>query len=141
MLDNCLQKLNDNHLRITPNRQVLLEVLHAAEAPLSPPAIVGKFHAHGRKANKTTVYRELECLASIGLVRRVIVSDRKQYFELTERGHHHHFVCRQCDRVEDVEIEDNLLLRQAKRLGEKLSFSIEQHAVEFYGTCHRCNHL
>ena len=115
-------------------------VLHEASGPLAPPQIVLACHGFGRAANKTTIYRDLETLEKAGVVQKVMVSDRKQYFELTERGHHHHFVCRQCDLVEDVDIEDGMLLQQARKLGEKLSFSIEQHAVEFYGLCRKCSH-
>lgn len=128
-------------VRLTKNRDVLLEVLHVASGPLSPPMIVKRCHLAGRMVNKTTVYRELDTLMRVGIVQRVMVSDRKQYFELSERGHHHHFVCRLCDAVQDVAIVDDLLVHQARQLGRQLSFVIEEHAVEFYGRCAACmNH-
>ncbi len=138
MLDTCSEKLAARSLRQTDTRLVLLDILHKATGPLAPPEIVSLCHKAGRKANKTTVYRDLATMEASGIVRKVIVSDRKQYFELTERGHHHHFVCVGCDSVQDVAIEDAGLLAQAKRLSKRLQFTVEEHTVEFYGHCVSC---
>lgn len=126
------------HLRTTETRRVILTILHQAESPLPPLEILERCHRVGRRANKTTIYRDLEVMEKAGIVRKVIVSDRAQYFELTERGHHHHFICTQCERIEDVPIEDAGLLTQARALGKKMKFLIEQHTVEFYGQCRSC---
>lgn len=138
MLETCLQQLTTYKLRRTKNREILLTVLHRARGPLSPPEIVSACHALGRQVNKTTIYRELDLLERVGLIKRVRVSDRKQYFELSERGHHHHFVCLNCDEVQDITIQDASLIAQARMLGKQLRFSVEAHAVEFYGSCHNC---
>lgn len=126
------------HLRQTETRTVILTILHQAKSPLPPLEILEQCHAVGRRANKTTIYRDLEAMERAGIVRKVIVSDRAQYFELTERGHHHHFICTQCERIEDVPIQDTGLLAQAAALGKKMKFVIEQHTVEFYGQCRVC---
>ncbi len=138
MLEPCLKKLESHAVRRTENRAAILNVLHAAQGPLAPPDIVQRCHASGRLANKTTVYRELERMERAGVVHKVMVSDRKQYFELTERGHHHHFVCRECDQVFDIALNDLTLLRQVTRIGEQLGFMIQTHAIEFYGRCKKC---
>lgn len=141
MHQDCLEQLTRAHLRRTKNREVLLLVLHEAKAPLSPPDLVAALHRAGRRVNKTTIYRDLETLERAGIVNRTMVSDRRQYFELAERGHHHHFICLDCDRIEDVAIEDSGLLTQARSLSEKLKFHIQEHAVEFYGLCQTCQSL
>lgn len=138
MIDTCNEQMKKNDLRQTETRRVLLDILHQASGPLAPPDIVALCHQAGRKANKTTIYRDLTAMEQAGIIRKVIVSDRKQYFELTERGHHHHFVCVGCDSVQDVAIEDAGLLAQAKRLSKRLQFTVEEHTVEFYGHCVSC---
>ena len=125
-------------LRSTKTRQALLTALHEAAGPLAPPEIVALCHEAGRKANKTTIYRDLAALERAGIVERVIVSDRKQYFELTERGHHHHFVCLECDTVEDILLDEADFLKQGERLAEQSGFSILRHSVEFFGRCRMC---
>lgn len=125
-------------LRSTKTRQVLLTTLHEAAGPLPPPEIVALCHKAGRKANKTTIYRDLAALEQAGIVERVIVSDRKQYFELTERGHHHHFVCIECDTVEDILLDETDFLKQSERLAGQSGFSVLRHSVEFFGRCRMC---
>lgn len=139
MLEHCLEKLGEQAVRLTKNREVLLEVLHKAVGPLSPPEIVKECHGLGRQANKTTIYRELERMEKAGVVQRVILSDRKQYFELTERGHHHHLVCTSCDQMQDIAIEDDRLVAQAEMIGKKYNFLITTHTIEFFGLCKQCS--
>lgn len=138
MIDTCLQKLESGSFRQTETRRVILTILHETSGPLTPPDILAACHQAGRKANKTTIYRDLEAMEHAGIVRRVMLSDRAQYFELTERGHHHHFVCTHCHKIQDVTINDENLVRQARRMSEKLEFMIAEHAVEFYGLCRSC---
>ncbi|MFZ1654338.1 MAG: Fur family transcriptional regulator [Candidatus Moraniibacteriota bacterium] len=138
MIDTCSAKLAQNRIRPTETRQVILAILHAAVSPLSPPDIVTRCHAAGRRANKTTIYRDLVRMEGVGVVRKVIVSDRKQYFELTERGHHHHFVCTSCEKIHDVDLEEDAVLKRAKQIGKKSGFMISSHALEFFGRCADC---
>jgi Fur family ferric uptake transcriptional regulator len=138
MLDACTEKLTAQSLRQTDTRRVLLEILHTATGPLAPPDIVTLCHRAGRKANKTTIYRDLAAMEQAGILQKVIVSDRKQYFELTERGHHHHFVCTKCEGIEDVAIDEQNLIAAVERIGRRLGFSVETHTFEFYGRCANC---
>ncbi|TXH07925.1 MAG: transcriptional repressor [Candidatus Moraniibacteriota bacterium] len=138
MLESCLKQMADHALRQTKTRGLILSFLHEADRPLTPSAILGLCHQAGRPANKTTIYRDLDALVKAGIVRKVIVSDRKQYFELTERGHHHHLICTRCEEIKDIDLDEAAVLKRADRLGEKLGFLIQSHAVEFYGLCHSC---
>ncbi|MGB3072693.1 MAG: Fur family transcriptional regulator [Candidatus Moraniibacteriota bacterium] len=138
MLDTCSEKLAARSLRQTDTRLVLLDILHKATGPLAPPEIVSLCHKAGRKANKTTVYRDLATMEASGIVRKVIVSDRKQYFELTERGHHHHLICMACERIQDIDLEEGVVLKRAAEISQKVGFAISSHAVEFYGHCASC---
>ena len=138
MIDSCSEQLKKSDLRQTETRRVLLELLHQASGPLAPPEIVTLCHQAGRKANKTTIYRDLAAMERAGILRKVIVSDRRQYFELTERGHHHHFICNECEEISDVIIDEKSIMEKATRIGERIGFTIAAHAMEFYGTCRRC---
>lgn len=138
MIDSCSEQLKKSDLRQTETRRILLELLHQAPGPLAPPEIVTLCHQAGRKANKTTIYRDLATMERAGIIRKVIVSDRKQYFELTERGHHHHLICTLCDHIQDIDLDEESVLKRAEQLGDKLGFLIQSHAVEFYGLCRSC---
>lgn len=138
MLIQCLAELRKHHLRPTKIRVALLEYLHAANSPLSVPEITERFIQAEHQVNKTTIYRDLEHLVRIGLLDRVHISDEKQYYELSERDHHHHLICKECERVYDVELSESGLLKKVESLAHQLRFSLEEHAIEFYGVCRRC---
>lgn len=130
--------MSDAALRETETRRVLLGILHDSAGPLAAPEIIARCHKAGRKANKTTIYRDLLALERAGIVYRVILSDRKQYFELTERGHHHHFICLECHTVEDILLDERDLERQEALLAEQKGFSVFRHSLEFFGLCKLC---
>ena len=52
-------------------------------------------------ADFSTLYRNMQSLEEQGLVRRVIVDNRRTMYELTTHQHDH-FVCTQCDEVEAI---------------------------------------
>lgn len=131
-------KLSDAALRDTKTRRTLLLVLHGATGPLSTPEIIDRCHRAGRKANKTTIYRDLRRMEESGIVCRVIVSDRKQYFELVERGHHHHLICLECDQIEDIFLDELDLAKQEVQLTQERGFSVFRHSLEFFGICRMC---
>lgn len=138
MHECCQSKLIAATLRETETRRVLLAILHASPRPLAPPEITAQCHQFGRKANKTTIYRDLAALERVGIIHRVIVSDRKQYFELTERGHHHHFICLKCDLVEDIVLDEGDLAEQQTQLAQQKGISVLRHSLEFFGLCKLC---
>lgn len=139
MLDACLEQLETESFRQTETRRVILTILHETTEPLTPSDILVACHQAGRKANKTTIYRDLGAMERAGVVRRVMVSDRKQYFELTERGHHHHLVCSRCNAIEDVVFSgEDQLLKRSQQVAREKGFTIEQYSVEFFGVCKHC---
>lgn len=138
MIEHCLKKLEAKELRPTKNREVILRVLHEAKRPLAPPEVVKECHRLGRQANKTTIYRELEQMEKAGVVQKVMVSDRKQYFELTERDHHHHLVCVKCEKIEDIFLEEHDFEHQTKVLAHEKQFSVLHHSLEIFGFCNTC---
>lgn len=141
MLIQCLTELQKHHLRPTKIRVALLEFLHAADSPLSAPEIEEYFMRSGQRVNKTTIYRDIEHLVRIGLLERVRISDEKQYYELSERDHHHHLICKQCERVYDFELSESRLLKKVESFANQLCFAVEDHAIEFYGVCQKCQQL
>jgi Fur family transcriptional regulator, ferric uptake regulator len=92
---NLQDKLNHNGLRLTHPRQVVMSVLEAANIPLSPQSIHQRSLAAQEEIGLVSVYRTLDLLIDLGLVRRVHGHDDCQGYVLASPGHHHHVVCRQ----------------------------------------------
>ena len=120
--------IQTHRLRLTKTRQGLLELFLTMHTPLSVPRILDELACRGLSVNKTTVYRELERLETNSIVRSLSLGDRKQYFELATRDHHHHFVCIECDQVEDVLFDEFDLSKQEALLAQKKGFSVFNHS-------------
>lgn len=136
--ENIIEELQAKGYRLTEARQALLEVLFRDSAPLSVPEILERMGRRGTVVNKTTVYRELENLERLGVVRNVQLSDRRQHYEIASREHHHHLVCIDCEQVEDIEVDEQDIARQEDIVRQKNRFTVLRHSLEFFGLCRNC---
>jgi Fur family ferric uptake transcriptional regulator len=87
---------------------------------------------------RASIYRALEQLAQLGLLRRLEVSRGVAGYERIERGgeHHHHAICRDCGRM--IPFEDASLERAIDKVSGRMSFDAAEHEVTIRGRCKRC---
>lgn len=138
-IQEILDILKRQHLRLTKTRKALMEIFSQNEAPLSALDILRELKKARVIVNKTTVYRELERLQAMNIVSRVELGDRKKYYELASREHHHHLICLQCECVEDVDMDENTLFTEGKKVSQEKGFTIVRHSLEFFGLCKKCS--
>ena len=80
-----------------------------------------------------TVYRTLDLLSELGIVRRMELGDGPRY-ELAE-DHHHHMICESCGDISEFE-ECPLDPRRLRFKGS--AFQVRSHSLEVYGRCAEC---
>ncbi len=85
--------------------------------------------------SRTTVYRTMETLLELGVIRRVHLTGSTGRFDGKIRRHHH-LVCRQCNKIIDIEDEclDQVPVPKQKLKG----FEVDDFSVQFSGTCAAC---
>jgi Fe2+ or Zn2+ uptake regulation protein len=139
-IESLVITLRARGARVTPARQLLLELLVHATEPLSAEKLQAALAKKKRVVSKTTVYRELEFLLGEGLVASIFMGDDTTRYEITSTEHHHHVICTSCRRVEDVETPgaEEALLPLERRLAKKINFAHITHALEFFGLCNSC---
>ncbi len=87
--------------------------------------------------DQATVYRILEIFLKNGLVRLIQFKQDFAYYEIGAQHHHHHIICKNCFKISDVENCD--LSKVEKNILKKSGFqSIQEHSLEFFGTCAEC---
>ena len=97
----------------------------------------GSWGEFGRIAvNVETVYRTLDLLGELGLLRPVYQGTGAAHYVLLLDGHHHHLVCSRCRRV--IEFDECALAELAETVGRRYGFAVEGHLLEFYGRCSQC---
>jgi len=135
-VENRLRRVGQ---RYTPNRRVLVDALLRARGPVS----IGDLLVGRRALPQSSAYRNLAVLEQAGVIRRVITDDDFARFELDEglTEHHHHLVCSNCGRVEDVAIPANLersIGRTLDRLAKGAGFASVDHRLDMIGRCRSC---
>ena len=115
-------------------REILRAVLQRDDHP-TPEQVYNALKDRMAGLSRTTVYRVLETLVGLGLIRRLHHPGTSARFD-GKTARHHHVVCRTCNRVIDVASRglDNLQLPPRKRHG----FQIEDYSVHFVGVCAEC---
>ncbi len=118
---------------LTKPRQIVFTVLESADQPLKTGEIVKRVTT----IDRASVYRTLELFASLGITTTTI-RGWTPFTELADpfKPHHHHLICEQCGRVEEIEsetLEDMLGL-----IARRHHFELKSHTVELTGLCKRC---
>ena len=119
--------------RKTRQRDAMQKAIRKAGRPLSPQEILEKTQEAIPNLGLATVYRNIKALVESRWLRVVELPGAPDRYELADQGHHHHFHCRECDRVFDVDgcPGDMSTLAPA-------GFELESHEIVLYGRCRAC---
>lgn len=127
--------------RLTPQRKLVLQIfLENKDRHLSAEEVYQFSRDKNEEIGMATIYRTLELLEGLGLLRKMNFGDGRSRYELTPRDvsehHHHHLLCLSCNRI--FEVEEDLLHQLEKIIEEKHQFSITNHNLHFFGYCRNC---
>jgi Fur family ferric uptake transcriptional regulator len=120
--------------RQTRQREVIVQVLQAAEGPLSAPELLSRAQITLPGLGTATVYRTLKLMQEQGEAHAVHL-DGEPLYESSGRGHHHHFSCNSCKRVFSLDSCPVALPSGTVYPG---GFVVEGHEVTLYGRCPQC---
>ena len=137
--DTVVRLLHTQQQRLTPARELIVAVLDAAEGPLTITEIL----AAGDGLAQSSVYRNLVVLEQAGVVHRVVTRDDFARYELAEdlTGHHHHLVCSNCGRVEDLPATPAVERSVAAAIdaaARAAGFRTQHHRLDLVGLCAQC---
>ncbi len=119
--------------RDTRQRRAIRNALEQAGRPLSTHEVLLLAQPDSPSLGTATVYRTLKALVEEGWLAVVEVPGEAPRYERAGKGHHHHFHCRGCGRLFELEgCPDGL-----KHLTPN-GFSLEAHEVVLYGRCTVC---
>lgn len=119
--------------RQTRQRDAIRSALAEAGRPLGPQEILAAARAAHPRLGIATVYRTLKALLAEGWLRVVELPGAAARYEVAGKGHHHHFHCRACDGVFEVEACPDGI--RALLPG---GFRLEAHEIILYGRCAGC---
>ena len=132
--------------RLTLPRRAILESLSSTTKHLSVEDIYFTVHKKNPQIGMATIYRTLDLLISWGVVHKFDFGDSKARYELINDpkglGHHHHLICTNCKKIIDYNdfIDDEIMFlnKTEAALSKRHNFIINNHIIEFYGLCEKC---
>src|SRR5260370_8435450 len=93
------EMLRKRGYRLTPRRFMILSVIQEAEEHLSIDQITERVQERNPYVSLSTIYRTLELLRELGLVRENHLPGEQPHYEAAEGKAHHHLVCRTCRAI------------------------------------------
>jgi Fur family ferric uptake transcriptional regulator len=137
--EHALTRLQEAGHRRGGARIAVVEALAAHDCAVTALDLDDELRARSPRVARASVYRALEQLEQLDLVRRIEVSRGVAGYERVDPTghHHHHAICRDCGRM--VPFEDRSLEQAIGRLCDSMDFDVTEHDVVLRGVCQRCS--
>ncbi len=127
--------LRERGYRLTPQRELILGAVHEL-GHATPDEVLAHVRERASSVNVSTVYRTLEVLEELGLVKHAHLSDRAPTYHSVGGHEHFHLVCRNCRRVISVDVD--VASQFVSRLGEDHGFVPDLGHLTVFGRCEEC---
>lgn len=128
----------ENGIRFTEPRRLVLEVIAAAEKPLGAYDILAQMGKHVANPKPPTVYRAIEFLTEHHIIHRI---ESLNAYMLCHSDHRHEgsqfMICDDCGSVTEAHLCD-LPMPLATKVQQK-GFHLSRWNVELHGTCQDCS--
>jgi Fur family transcriptional regulator, ferric uptake regulator len=121
--------------RVTPQRQLVLQAVTKLDHA-TPEEIYAEVRQTARGVNVSTVYRTLELLEEIGLVTHTHLGHGAPSYHLAADAQHVHLVCRQCERV--TQLDPTAVGSLVTALELQQGFETDVAHLTVFGRCADC---
>ena len=129
------ERLRASGHRLTPQRELVLAAVEKL-GHATPDEVYAEVRTHSTSINLSTVYRTLELLDELGLIRHAHLSDRAPTYHSASGHEHAHLVCRECRRV--ISIDRTEVEAALSGLVRTRGFSPDYGHLTVFGTCEDC---
>ncbi len=139
-LVNVRKLLKEKDLRLTPQREAVLQILlEGQEEHLTAEDIYDRTRDHHPDIGLATIYRSLDLFEELGLVSRLDFGTGGRRYEFSldqDRHYHHHLICLDCGSI--FEFNEDLLEDLEAIIGNENGFRVVDHSLRFFGYCRDC---
>ena len=127
---------SERGIALTPQRRAVMEVIAPRTDHPTVEQVYSSVVERVPGVSKATVYRALDTLTRIGLLRRVDHPGSAVRFD-PNTAQHHHFLCTACGELSDLPLEDVAGYEGLGYCGDEHR-DVQDLAVLVRGTCERC---
>jgi Fur family transcriptional regulator, ferric uptake regulator len=130
------ERLRARGLRWTEQRRAVIEVLAEADGHVTGAELVERCRARVPSTIPSTVYRTLDVLEDLGLVRHAHGADGREEFHVQPGGDHGHLHCATCSATWEIGEEEAASIADAFRAID--GFEVDIGHVTLIGRCRAC---
>lgn len=136
-----LDFLEGKSLRVTAQRQVIIDTVFSTEEHFTAEQLLDWARARDRSVSRATVYRTLPLLTESGLVREMDFGKDCKFYDpnYAEHPHHSHIICSDCEKI--VEFESERIEKLETEISQKLGFSVKSQRLQITGDCEQMKKL
>ncbi|MFV9511373.1 Fur family transcriptional regulator [Tepidibacillus sp. LV47] len=134
-LNEAINILKNNGIRITPQRHAILTYLYQTNSHPTADEIYKSLEEKFPNMSVATVYNNLRVFKEANLIQELSFGDNSSRFEINI-SKHYHIICKKCGRIEDFSYP--CIMDIEKIAEEKTRYKIDSHCVEVYGFCQDC---
>lgn len=135
--DGIRDRLHDRGLRWTPQRRVLIEVLSRSDGHVTGAELVERCRAADATTVPSTVYRTLDVLEELGIVRHAHGADGREEFHVLPAAEHGHLHCRGCGQTWEIDTTEAAALVAA--MSRERGFFVDLSHLSVSGVCRDCS--
>lgn len=135
--EKILGVIEQNGYRCTAARQAIVAALLESEGHITADDLAEKVRQQAPRVGRMTVYRTLELLCELGVVRPIYQGTGAAHYILMADGSHHHLICNRCHDV--IEFEECAADSLMEQLAKQFNFHISSHLLELHGLCKDCH--
>jgi len=132
MFDKYVKQLKEKQIKITSQRLEILKYLDNNRTHPTVDEIYQELKQNNPALSKTTVYNSVDILKENDLIQSINISGSEHRYDY-KHGMHHHFLCKKCGEIIDIDIECpnlNKMLECGNRVDEVHGY--------FKGICKKC---
>lgn len=130
------ERLRARGLRWTPQRRVLVEVLSRSDGHVTGAELVERCRQVEPTTIPSTVYRTLDVLEELGIVRHAHGASGREEFHVLPAADHGHLHCTGCGQTWEIEAAEAAPLVAGLHAGR--GFSVDLSHLSVSGLCRGC---
>jgi Fur family transcriptional regulator, ferric uptake regulator len=134
--EHVLNLMRGRGLRVSAARRIVVATLFAAEAPVSAEQIAAATAGGGAEVDLASVYRNLETLERLGVVRHFHVGHGPGLYALAADGRREYIACERCGAVRALQPEEFDAVRAEVR--SRFGFEVGFGHFPMVGVCGAC---
>jgi Fur family ferric uptake transcriptional regulator len=134
--DAVRDRFRERGLRWTPQRRTVVEVIAAVDGHLTGAELVERCRALDAQTTPSTVYRTLDVLEDLGLVRHGHGADGREEYHVEPGAEHGHLYCAVCGGSWEINAAPAKSIVAAFRAAD--GFEVDLSHVTVVGRCADC---